>query len=136
MVCFDTAFHTSQPPIAQAFAIAHKYSEAGVRRFGFHGISYEYVAGRVEEIAPDIAEGRIIVAYLGNGASLCAMQNGKSVASTMGFTAADGLVMMDDQANRVADIKISTSNSTVDVYVIPTNEELEIAQSAWRTIFS
>ncbi|WP_457798146.1 acetate/propionate family kinase [Methylocystis sp. S23] len=93
VACFDTAFHTSQPPIAQAFAIPRQYSQAGVRRYGFHGISYEYVASRLKEIAPDIAKGRVIVAHLGNGASLCAMKDGKSVASTMGFTAVDGLVM-------------------------------------------
>ncbi|WP_424360754.1 acetate/propionate family kinase [Methylocystis parvus] len=247
VACFDTAFHTSQPPIAQAFAIPRKYSQAGVRRYGFHGISYEYVAHRLEEIAPDVARGRVIVAHLGNGASLCAMKGGKSVASTMGFTAVDGLVMgtrcgaidpgvlvhmidryafdardledliyrksgllgvsnissdmrtlrassepeakeaialfvyrivreigsltaalggldaivftggigendadtraevasgcawlgvaLDDAANGASSAKISALNSTVEVYVIPTNEELEIAQSAWRMIF-
>lgn len=93
VACFDTAFHRVQPPIAQAFAIPQKYSEAGVRRYGFHGISYQYVSGRLKEIAPEIAEGRVIVAHLGNGASLCAVKDGRSVASTMGFTAVDGLVM-------------------------------------------
>ncbi|WP_442753477.1 acetate/propionate family kinase [Methylocystis sp. JAN1] len=246
VACFDTAFHTTQPPIAQAFAIPRKYSEAGVRRYGFHGISYEYVAGRLKEIAPEIANGRVIVGHLGNGASLCAMKDGKSIASTMGFTAADGLVMgtrcgaidpgvlvhmidqygfdargledfiyrksgllgvsgissdmrtlrasfepaakeaialfvyrivreigslaaalggldaivftggigendadtraevaagcawlgaaLDEAANGAADEKISSPDSTVAVYVIPTNEELQIAQSAWRVI--
>ncbi|QGM97554.1 acetate/propionate family kinase [Methylocystis parvus] len=248
VACFDTAFHTSQPPIAQAFAIPRKYSQAGVRRYGFHGISYEYVAGRLKEIAPEIAKGRVIVAHLGNGASLCAMKDGKSVASTMGFTAVDGLVMgtrcgaidpgvlvhlidqyglsardledliyrksgllgvsgissdmrtlraslestakeaidlfiyriireigslgaalsgldaivftggigendagtraevaagcawlgvaLDEAANRAAHIKISSSHSTVAVYVIRTNEELAIAQSASHLILS
>lgn len=93
VACFDTAFHRVQPPIAQAFAIPRKYSEAGVRRYGFHGISYQYVSGRLKEIAPEIAEGRVIIAHLGNGASLCAVKDGRSVASTMGFTAVDGLVM-------------------------------------------
>jgi acetate kinase len=93
VACFDTAFHASQPPLAQAFAIPRKYSQAGVRRYGFHGVSYEYVAGRLLEIAPEIARGRVIVAHLGNGASLCGMKDGKSVASTMGFTAVDGLMM-------------------------------------------
>jgi len=93
VACFDTAFHRSQPPIAQAFAIPRKYSEDGVRRYGFHGISYEYVTRRLREIAPELARGRVIVAHLGNGASLCAVLNGRSVASTMGFTAADGLMM-------------------------------------------
>jgi acetate kinase len=93
VACFDTAFHCSQAPIAQAFAIPRRYSEEGIRRYGFHGISYEYVASRLAEIAPEIADARLIVAHLGNGASLCAMQAGKSVASTMGFTAVDGIVM-------------------------------------------
>lgn len=248
VACFDTAFHTSQPPIAQAFAIPRKYSQAGVRRYGFHGISYEYVAGRLKEIAPDVAKGRVIVAHLGNGASLCAMKGGKSVASTMGFTAVDGLMMgtrcgaidpgvlvhmidhyglnardledliyrrsgllgvsgissdmralrassepeakeaielfvyrivreigsltaalggldaivftggigendadtraevaggcawlgvaLDGAANRAASPKISAVSSTVDAYVIPTDEEFAIAQSAWRMFIS
>jgi acetate kinase len=93
VACFDTAFHRDQAPVAQAFAIPRRYSEEGVRRYGFHGISYEYVAARLAEIAPEIAHARLIVAHLGNGASLCAMQSGKSVASTMGFTAVDGLMM-------------------------------------------
>ncbi|MGZ9092114.1 MAG: acetate/propionate family kinase [Rhodoplanes sp.] len=93
VACFDTAFHRSQPPIAQAFAIPRKYTEEGVRRYGFHGISYEYVTGRLREVAPEMAQGRVIVAHLGNGASLCAVKNGRSVASTMGFTAVDGLMM-------------------------------------------
>jgi acetate kinase len=93
IACFDTAFHCAQAPIAQAFAIPKRYSEDGVRRYGFHGISYEYVASRLAEIAPEIANARLIVAHLGNGASLCAMQSGKSVASSMGFTAVDGIMM-------------------------------------------
>ncbi len=93
VACFDTAFHRSQPPLAQAFAIPRKYAEAGVKRYGFHGISYEYVTGRVRDLAPELAQGRVIVAHLGNGASLCATLNGRSVASTMGFTAVDGLMM-------------------------------------------
>lgn len=93
IACFDTAFHRSQPPIAQAFAIPRKYSDAGLRRYGFHGISYQYVIGTLREIAPELARGRVIVAHLGNGASLCAMRDGRSVASTMGFTTVDGLMM-------------------------------------------
>jgi len=93
VACFDTAFHASQPPIAQAFAIPRKYSQDGVRRYGFHGISYEYIAARLTELAPECAKGRVIVAHLGNGASLCAIKDGRSVASTMGFTAVDGLMM-------------------------------------------
>jgi acetate kinase len=93
VACFDTAFHRSQPPVAQAFAIPRKYAEAGVRRYGFHGISYEYVTGRLRDVAPELVQGRVIVAHLGNGASLCAVLNGRSIASTMGFTAVDGLMM-------------------------------------------
>jgi len=93
VACFDTAFHRSQPPLAQAFAIPRKYSEAGIRRYGFHGISYEYVAGRIKTVVPEIANARLIIAHLGNGASLCAVKDGRSVASTMGFTAVDGLMM-------------------------------------------
>ncbi|HBK06298.1 MAG TPA: acetate kinase [Acetobacteraceae bacterium] len=93
VACFDTAFHRSQHPLAQAFAIPRKYSREGVRRYGFHGISYEYVTGRLRVIAPEIANGRVIIAHLGNGASLCATKAGRSVASTMGFTAVDGLMM-------------------------------------------
>ncbi len=91
--CFDTAFHASQPPIAQAFAIPRRYSQAGVRRYGFHGISYQYISSIFAEIEPALAKGRVIVAHLGSGASLCAISNGGSVASTMGFTTAEGLVM-------------------------------------------
>jgi acetate kinase len=93
VACFDTSFHRSQPPLAQAFAIPRKYSQDGVRRYGFHGISYEYITARLKIIAPEIADGRVIIAHLGNGASLCATLGGRSVASTMGFTAVDGLMM-------------------------------------------
>jgi acetate kinase len=93
VACFDTAFHRAQPELAQMFALPRKFTEAGVRRYGFHGLSYQYVAARLREVAPELAAGRVIVAHLGNGASLCAMQAGKSIASTMGFTAVDGLMM-------------------------------------------
>jgi len=93
VACFDTAFHRNQPPIAHAFAIPRKYSDAGIRRYGFHGISYAYVSGRIKAMAPEIAGRRLIIAHLGNGASLCAINGGRSVASTMGFTAVDGLMM-------------------------------------------
>jgi acetate kinase len=93
VACFDTAFHRSQPHLAQLFAIPRQYTEAGVRRYGFHGLSYEYVTSRLREIVPDLARARVIVAHLGNGASLCAVRDGRSVASTMGFTAVDGLMM-------------------------------------------
>ncbi|QGM96709.1 acetate/propionate family kinase [Methylocystis parvus] len=246
VACFDTAFHATQPPIAQAFALPRKYSQAGLRRYGFHGISYQYVAGRLKEVAPDLASRRVIVAHLGNGASLCGMIDGGSVASTMGFTTVDGLMMgtrcgaldpgallhlmdhyglgprevedliyrqsgllgvsglsadmralrasaaaqakeaialfvyrirreigslaaalggldalvftagigendaatraevaagcawlgveLDDTANRAAQTKISAPQSSVAVFVIPTNEELEIARSAYRLV--
>ncbi|WP_250516011.1 acetate/propionate family kinase [Caballeronia sp. INDeC2] len=93
VACFDTAFHATQAPIAQAFALPESITKNGVRRYGFHGLSYEYIASALPDIAPDAASGRTVVAHLGNGASLCAMHAGKSVASTMGFTAVDGLMM-------------------------------------------
>ncbi len=93
VACFDTGFHRSQAPVAQAFAIPRALSEEGVRRYGFHGISYEYIVSRLREIAPHLAERRLVLAHLGNGASLCAVRNGRSVANTMGFTAVEGLVM-------------------------------------------
>lgn len=93
VACFDTAFHRGHAEVADRFAIPeHLYSE-GVRRYGFHGLSYEYIAGRVLDVAPEIADGRIVVAHLGNGASMCAISAGRSVESTMGFTALDGLPM-------------------------------------------
>jgi acetate kinase len=75
------------------FALPRKYTAEGIRRYGFHGLSYEYVSGRFRELAPDVADKRVIIAHLGNGASLCALRKGKSVAATMGFTALDGLMM-------------------------------------------
>src|SRR5262249_27595543 len=89
----DTAFHRSQPHLAQLFGIPRQLSESGIRRYGFHGLSYEYVTSRLNDLAPELARARVVIAHLGNGASLCAVQGGKSVASTMGFTAVDGLVM-------------------------------------------
>ncbi|MBI2254685.1 MAG: acetate/propionate family kinase [Proteobacteria bacterium] len=93
VACFDTAFHQAQPLLAQTFALPRYYFDQGVRRYGFHGLSYEYVSHRLHEICPDLAKGRVIIAHLGNGASLCAVKDGRSVASTMGFTAVDGLMM-------------------------------------------
>jgi acetate kinase len=93
VACFDTAFHRAQPEIAQAFALPASITDRGVRRYGFHGLSYEYIAGAFPRLDAKAAAGRVIVAHLGNGASLCAMKAGKSVASTMGFTAVDGLPM-------------------------------------------
>lgn len=93
VACFDTAFHRGHPGLADRFALPGWLYEEGVRRYGFHGLSYEYVAGRLPEVAPEIAGGRVVVAHLGNGASMCAMVDGRSVDSTMGFTALDGLPM-------------------------------------------
>jgi acetate kinase len=93
VACFDTAFHRSQPRVAQIFALPRKLTDAGIQRYGFHGLSYEYVAGRLRECAPELAEGRVIIAHLGNGASLCALRESRSIATTMGFTAVDGLAM-------------------------------------------
>jgi acetate kinase len=93
VACFDTAFHRAQPTIAQSFALPERFARDGVRRYGFHGLSYAYVAGRLPALDPALADARVVVAHLGNGASLCAMRGGRSVASTMGFTALDGLMM-------------------------------------------
>jgi acetate kinase len=93
VACFDTAFHRSQPVVAQSFALPRRFTEAGIRRYGFHGLSYEYLMSRLRDLCPGLASGRIILAHLGNGASLCGVVGGRSVASTMGFTAVDGLMM-------------------------------------------
>ena len=93
VACFDTAFHTAQPSLAQAFALPRRLTEAGIRRYGFHGLSYEYIAHMLPSVDPRAATGRTVVAHLGNGASMCALLAGKSAASTMGFTALDGLPM-------------------------------------------
>src|SRR5271166_4371934 len=93
VACFDTAFHRSQSHLAQAFALPRRFADAGVRRYGFHGLSYEYLASRLSELAPELAKGRVVMAHLGNGASMCALKDGRSVATTMGFTAVDGLMM-------------------------------------------
>jgi acetate kinase len=93
VACFDTSFHRTQPGVAQAFALPRRYADEGVRRYGFHGLSYEYIASVLPGIDARAAAGRTVVAHLGNGASMCALKEGKSVASTMGFTALDGLPM-------------------------------------------
>lgn len=93
VACFDTAFHRGHSEVADHFAIPERFYAEGVRRYGFHGLSYEYVAGQLRDIAPKIADGRVIIAHLGSGASMCAIANGRSVESTMGFTALDGLPM-------------------------------------------
>jgi acetate kinase len=91
--CFDTAFHAALEPPASRFAIPRSYEESGIRRYGFHGLSYEFIAGRLREISPALAGKRTVVAHLGSGASLCATSNGRSVDTTMGFTPLDGVMM-------------------------------------------
>jgi acetate kinase len=93
VACFDTAFHRQHSALADRYAIPERFYREGVRRYGFHGLSYEYIAGHLQDIAPDIASGRVIVAHLGSGASMCALAGGRSIESTMGFTALDGLPM-------------------------------------------
>jgi acetate kinase len=93
IACFDTAFHHSIAPPASRFALPRRYEERGIRRYGFHGLSFEYVAGRLAKIAPQLVAKRTVIAHLGNGASLCALRDGRSVDTTMGLTPLDGLVM-------------------------------------------
>lgn len=93
VACFDTAFHRGQSDAADAFALPYALFEAGVRRYGFHGLSYEYIASRLPVVSPRLAAGRTVVLHLGNGASACALHEGRSIASSMGFTALDGLPM-------------------------------------------
>jgi acetate kinase len=93
VACFDTAMHRSNPAVAQMFALPAELTESGVRRYGFHGLSYEYIASALPRFDTRAAQGRTVVLHLGNGASMCALQSGRSVASTMGFTAVDGLPM-------------------------------------------
>jgi acetate kinase len=93
VACFDTAFHRTQSEVAQAYALPPAITDRGVRRYGFHGLSYEYIASVLPDFAAKVGGGKVVVAHLGNGSSMCAIQDGKSVASTMGFTAVDGLPM-------------------------------------------
>ena len=93
IACFDTAFHRTQPAVAQAFALPRSLSAEGIKRYGFHGLSYDYVARQLPEVIGERAGGAVVIAHLGNGASMAALRNGKSVASTMGFTAVEGLMM-------------------------------------------
>ncbi len=93
VACFDTSFHAGQPAIARSYALPGALTKEGILRYGFHGISYEFVSRRLRELAPKLAAGRVVIAHLGNGASLCAVHNGRSVATTMGFTAVEGLMM-------------------------------------------
>ena len=93
VACFDTSFHRGQPAVAELVPLPREIRDGGVQRYGFHGLSYEYIASVLPQVAPEIADGRVIVAHLGSGASLCALKDGKSVDSTLGFTALDGLCM-------------------------------------------
>lgn len=93
VACFDTAFHRSQPWVADTYGLPRRYYDQGVRRYGFHGLSYAFVARELTRIAPEAARGRVVIAHLGNGASMCALREGKPMGSTMGFTAVDGLPM-------------------------------------------
>jgi acetate kinase len=93
VACFDTAFHRTHPFVSDTYALPRAYYDEGVRRYGFHGLSYEYIVEKMNSIAPEIAREDVIIAHLGNGASMCAVKAGRSIASTMGFTALDGLPM-------------------------------------------
>ncbi|MGJ4952019.1 acetate/propionate family kinase [Bradyrhizobium sp. HKCCYLS20291] len=93
IACFDTAFHRSHPWVNDTYALPREFYDAGVRRYGFHGLSYEYVVARMKEVAPREEKGRMVVMHLGNGASMCAIRDGQSIGSSMGFTALDGLPM-------------------------------------------
>ena len=93
VACFDTAFHRRQPWVADTFALPRHYYDEGVRRYGFHGLSYDYISRYLQQAHPDLARGRVVVAHLGNGASLCAIRDGRAMGSTMGFTAVDGMPM-------------------------------------------
>lgn len=93
VACFDTAFHRGHTELADRYAISEHLYREGVRRYGFHGLSYEYIANRLKSVSPNLARGKVVVAHLGSGASMCALANGRSIESTMGFTALDGLPM-------------------------------------------
>ena len=93
VACFDSGFHRGQAAVVQRFGLPRRLHDEGVRRYGFHGLSYEFVAGRLREVAPDIAGGRVVICHLGSGSSLCAVRDGRSVATTMGFTGLEGLLM-------------------------------------------
>ena len=93
VACFDTAFHRGMPAVAASLGLPRAYADDGMRRYGFHGLSYEYLAGRLREFAPELADGRVIMAHLGNGASLCALHEGRSVDASTGFSTLDGVPM-------------------------------------------
>jgi acetate kinase len=93
VLCFDTAFHRTNSDVVQSYALPRRFFDEGIRRYGFHGLSYEYIASRLPHAVPEVARGRVVVAHLGNGASLCALRDGISQASTMGFSVLDGVPM-------------------------------------------
>lgn len=93
VACFDSGFHRGQAAVVQRFGLPRRLHDEGVRRYGFHGLSYAFVAGRLRELAPDLTGGRVVICHLGSGSSLCAVQDGRSVATTMGFTGLEGLLM-------------------------------------------
>ena len=93
VACFDTSFHRGQPPVAELIPLPRELRQQGLQRYGFHGLSYEYISSVLPHVSPELAAGRVIVAHLGSGASLCALKEGKSIDSTLGFTALDGLCM-------------------------------------------
>jgi acetate kinase len=93
VACFDTAFHRNQSRVAQSYGLPRSFTQSGVRRYGFHGLSFEYLTSRMRDLCPEIAMQRVILAHLGNGASLCAVNEGRSVATTMGFSSVEGLLM-------------------------------------------
>ncbi len=93
VACFDTSFHAQRPAVSERFGLPYDLYERGVRRYGFHGLSYEYIVSRLKEIAPDLSQGRVVVAHLGSGCSLCAIRGGKSVETTMSFSSLDGVPM-------------------------------------------
>src|SRR6185503_6287962 len=93
VACFDTSFHRGQPAVAELVPLPRELRQQGLQRYGFHGLSYEYIASVLPQVAPEVARGRVIVAHLGSGSSLCALREGKSLDSTLGFTALDGLCM-------------------------------------------
>ncbi|MGD9917618.1 MAG: acetate/propionate family kinase [Paenirhodobacter sp.] len=93
IACFDTAFHRGHPFVNDTYALPHRYYEKGIRRYGFHGLSYDYISGELARTEPELAAGRVVVAHLGSGASMCAIRGGRSIESTMGFSAVDGLPM-------------------------------------------
>lgn len=93
VACFDTAFHRGRPFVDETYALPRRFFDEGIRRFGFHGLSYQFVSRRLGEVAPEVARGRVVIAHLGSGASMCGIREGRSVATSMGFSTLDGIPM-------------------------------------------